>query len=140
MNSPLMPRLELLPGEVPIAVWADESDARWVVAVFLNGDLGVSLMSIDDVVAGLDSLIEKQIANWTWSANGCMIHATPESCRLELMDSDLPPDFPVVVIPPSGLKEIVLAWKQFVLTHPGPNGPRPTPCEDCRSSLVEGRG
>jgi hypothetical protein len=132
-----MPRLELEADGYPIAIWDDEADERWLVAVFLRGDLGLSLMSIDDVLAGLDALIAHQVGNWTWSANGCMIHATPESCRLELMDSDLPPDFPVVVLPLSGLKEIVLAWKQFVLAHPGPNGPRPSHSEGCTNGLGE---
>jgi len=56
-----MPHLELEPDGFPIARWDDEADERWLVAVFLRGDLGLSQVVIDDLLAGLDSLIRSEL-------------------------------------------------------------------------------
>jgi hypothetical protein len=112
-----MPRFEFTSRGSPIAAWDVEADERWVVAVFLSGDLGLSLRGIDEVLEGLDSLIANRAAFWDWAGNGCMLHADSSSCRLELLDQDLPPHIPAVVLPPHQLKEIVCAWKQFILPY-----------------------
>jgi hypothetical protein len=115
MTTTMMPEFQRLSDGTPVALWHDESDARWVIATFLRSDIGFSSVVADEVIRGLSSVIAGRLESWTWDGNAFRLQATRQSACLELCDPDVPACVRPVSLPTPDVREILQRWKGHFL-------------------------
>src|SRR5262249_13558916 len=109
-----LPDFRRLPNGVPVAAWEDESDVRWLLAVFLRSDIGQSIQLADEIRLGLDSAMKNDRTSWHWRGNSFNLSAHQGMCRLEFCDRDVPPHIRPADLACSEMQEILSVWQQYV--------------------------
>ena len=116
MTTLMMPACQRLDDGTPVAVWHDESDARWAVATFLRSDIGFSPVAADEVISGLNSVIAGCVESWTWDGNAFRLQVTGEVTCLELCDLDVPDHVKPLSLPTQDVRDILQHWRTHILS------------------------
>jgi hypothetical protein len=106
------PKIDTWPNGLPLPVWSDEADPRWLVAGFVRTEVGFSLYAAQQSLKALERAILDPEFIWVWGGNCVDVSIKASYCRLSPCDDGdgVPEHIKPVLIPSHELLEVLQNW------------------------------